>query len=96
MVPWNEVVVLDDVVMTVSGKETSSSYEQPQSESSQQSHVCLSHDYDHLKPVVMSTWQRGFQGDCPDIDAILVETQAIQESVQIPGTGLYLVYHSSR
>ena len=82
--------------MTVNKKDSSISYEQPQSETSHMTSVCLSHDYDLLKPVVISTWQRGFQGDCPDIDAILVETQAIQESVQIPGTELYLVYHSSR
>lgn len=57
---------------------------------------CPQHDYDLLRPVIMSTWQNEFQGECPDVDAILVETQAVQESVQIPGTGLYLVYHSSR
>lgn len=61
-----------------------------------QSSPCPQHDYDLLRPVIMSTWQNEFQGECPDVDAILVETQAVQESVQIPGTGLYLVYHSSR
>lgn len=57
---------------------------------------CPYHDYDALKPVIMSTWQNELQGECPNTDSILVETQAVQESVQIPGTGLYLVYHSSR
>ncbi|KAK7065758.1 hypothetical protein SK128_021648, partial [Halocaridina rubra] len=56
---------------------------------------CPDHDYDLLRPVVMATWQNSFQGKCPDTDAILVEAQAVQESVLIPGTGLYLVYHSS-
>ena len=33
---------------------------------------------------------------CPDKSAILAESQVVQESLPIPGTGLHLVYHSSR
>ncbi|CAL4085535.1 unnamed protein product, partial [Meganyctiphanes norvegica] len=96
MVPWNEVVVLDDIIMTVSGKvddQVDNYYDHPR-----QNHqkTCPDHDYDLLRPVVISTWQNGFQGECPNSDAILIEAQAVQESVQIPGTNLYLVYHSSR
>ncbi|XP_042864966.1 teneurin-m-like isoform X4 [Penaeus japonicus] len=99
MVPWNEMVVLDDIVMTVSGvpghNDRSDDYHDHQQRRLSSSH-CPLHDYDLLKPVVMATWQNGFQGECPEVDAILVEAQAVQESVRIPGTGLYLVYHSSR
>lgn len=59
-------------------------------------HACAAHDYDLMKPVVLATWKHGFQGACPDKSAILAESQVIQESLQIPGTGLNLVYHSSR
>lgn len=58
--------------------------------------ACLAHDYDAMKPVVLATWKHGFQGACPDKSAILAESQVVQESLQIPGTGLNLVYHSSR
>lgn len=57
---------------------------------------CPDHNYDELKPVVLATWKHGFQGGCPECSAILTESQVVQESLNIPGTGLYLVYHSSR
>ncbi|CAH2062764.1 unnamed protein product, partial [Iphiclides podalirius] len=85
-VPWNEVVIIDEVVMTTSDEK--SGMGPPQ--------ACLAHDYDAMKPVVLATWKHGFQGACPDKSAILAESQVVQESLQIPGTGLNLVYHSSR
>ncbi|XP_026326589.1 teneurin-m isoform X4 [Hyposmocoma kahamanoa] len=85
-VPWNEVVIIDALVMTTSDEK--SGMGPPQ--------ACLAHDYDAMKPVVLATWKHGFQGACPDKSAILAESQVVQESLQIPGTGLNLVYHSSR
>ncbi|XP_042234258.1 teneurin-m-like isoform X2 [Homarus americanus] len=97
MVPWNEVVVLDDIVMTVTGLAGNEhTYEYHDHTQRHLTSHCPLHDYDLLRPVVMATWQNVFQGECPDVDAILVESQAVQESVQIPGTEIYLVYHSSR
>lgn len=100
IVPWNEVVVLDDIVIYVSA-----SLENESTVSERTSFIpypagirssCPDHDYDLLHPVVMVTSLLGVQGDCPDEDAVLVETQAVQESVKIPGTDLQLIYHSSR
>ncbi|XP_053954214.1 teneurin-m isoform X2 [Anastrepha ludens] len=85
-VPWNEVIIIDVVVMSMS--EEKNLVPIP--------HTCFSHDYDLMKPVVLASWKHGFQGACPDRSAILAESQVIQESLQIPGTGLNLVYHSSR
>ncbi|XP_013175094.1 PREDICTED: teneurin-3 isoform X1 [Papilio xuthus] len=85
-VPWNEVVIIDEVVMTTSDEKGGTGPPQ----------ACLAHDYDAMKPVVLATWKHGFQGACPDKSAILAESQVVQESLQIPGTGLNLVYHSSR
>ncbi|XP_053599980.1 teneurin-m isoform X3 [Plodia interpunctella] len=85
-VPWNEVVIIDAVVMTTSDEKGGMGGPQ----------ACLAHDYDAMKPVVLATWKHGFQGACPDKSAILAESQVVQESLQIPGTGLNLVYHSSR
>lgn len=85
-VPWNEVVIIDTVIMsTIDDKSNNGG-----------THTCFSHDYDTMKPVVLATWKHGFQGACPDRSAILAESQVVQESFQIPGTGLNLVYHSSR
>ncbi|XP_050300174.1 teneurin-m isoform X3 [Anthonomus grandis grandis] len=85
-VPWNEVVIIDNVIMTLGEEKGVSSVSQP----------CAVHDYDTMKPVVLATWKHGFQGSCSDKSAILAESQVIQESLEIPGTGLHLVYHSSR
>lgn len=85
-VPWNEVVIIDNVVMTTGEEKLFSGLPQP----------CSAHDFDTMKPVVLATWKHGFQGACPDRSAILAESQVVQESLQVPGTGLNLVYHSSR
>ncbi|KAH8270589.1 hypothetical protein KR018_012078 [Drosophila ironensis] len=86
-VPWNEVVIIDVVVMSMS---------EEKGLTTAATHTCFAHDYDLMKPVVLASWKHGFQGACPDRSAILAESQVIQESLQIPGTGLNLVYHSSR
>ncbi|XP_065159892.1 teneurin-m isoform X3 [Atheta coriaria] len=86
VIPWNEVVIIDDVVMTTGEEKAAAPPPMP----------CNAHDYDAMKPVVLATWKHGFQGACPDKSAILAESQVVQESLQIPGTGLNLVYHSSR
>nr|XP_015834528.1 PREDICTED: teneurin-m isoform X3 [Tribolium castaneum] len=85
-VPWNEVVIIDNVIMTTGEEKPVSALPQP----------CTAHDFDTMKPVVLATWKHGFQGACPDRSAILAESQVVQESLRIPGTGLNLVYHSSR
>ncbi|XP_032454288.1 teneurin-m isoform X5 [Nasonia vitripennis] len=85
-VPWNEVVIINKIVMSTADEKTPVHV----------IHSCAAHDYDLMKPVVLATWKHGFQGACPDKSAILAESQVVQESLQIPGTGLNLVYHSSR
>lgn len=61
-----------------------------------QSQPCDAHDYELMKPVILATWKHGFQGDCPQASVILAESQVVQEVLPIPGTGLSLMYHSSR
>ncbi|XP_050695509.1 teneurin-m-like isoform X5 [Eriocheir sinensis] len=84
-VPWNEIVVTETIVMTMA------EVVPPPPPA-----PCPDHNYDALKPVVLATWKHGFQGGCPECSAILTESQVVQESLSIPGTGLHLVYHSSR
>ncbi|XP_067120237.1 teneurin-m-like isoform X3 [Centruroides vittatus] len=86
VVPWNEIVVIDKVTMNLK-EEKVMEFKSP---------VCMEHDYDVMKPVVLATWKHGFQGGCPERNSILAESQVVQESLAIPGTELYLVYHSSR
>ncbi|XP_064481434.1 teneurin-m-like isoform X2 [Ornithodoros turicata] len=89
MVPWNDIVVMGHVVMSV------------QQEEDQQSHglfqeqePCEAHDYERMKPIVYQTWRPGSQGGCTESSAILAETQVIQETLEVPGSELRLVYHS--
>ncbi|ODN01413.1 Teneurin-m [Orchesella cincta] len=84
-VPWNEVVIMDTVTMGAV-EDRVLFFAQP----------CDSHDYEVMKPVVLATWKHGFQGNCPETSAILIESQVVQESIKVPGTGIYLMYHSSR
>lgn len=84
-VPWNEVVIMDTVVM---GSTSDPVLVPVQS--------CEAHDYEAMRPVVLATWKHGFQGNCPGTSAILIESQVVQESIKIPGSGIYLMYHSSR
>eukprot|EP00102_Acyrthosiphon_pisum_P009702 XP_003248283.1 PREDICTED: teneurin-m isoform X2 [Acyrthosiphon pisum] len=85
-VPWNEIVIIETIVMSLT--------EDKGIQLSGQ--ACKAHDYDLMKPVVLASWKHGFQGSWSDKSAVLAESQVVQESFQIPGTGLNLVYHSSR
>ncbi|CAN7975618.1 unnamed protein product, partial [Ixodes persulcatus] len=86
MVPWNEIVIVDRVVMNIDSAKALD----------HRPLACTDHDYDTMKPVVLATWKHGFQGGCPERSAVLAESQVVQESIAIPGTALHLVYHSSR
>ncbi|KAL1432858.1 hypothetical protein MTO96_013053 [Rhipicephalus appendiculatus] len=86
MVPWNEIVVMNQVIMSLSQNKALEN----------RGLACSDHDYDTMRPVVLATWKHGFQGGCPERSAVLAESQVVQESIAIPGTALHLVYHSSR
>ncbi|XP_065289509.1 teneurin-m isoform X2 [Dermacentor albipictus] len=86
MVPWNEIVVMNKVIMSLSQNKALEN----------RGLACTDHDYDTMRPVVLATWKHGFQGGCPERSAVLAESQVVQESIAIPGTALHLVYHSSR
>ncbi|XP_037506639.1 teneurin-m isoform X6 [Rhipicephalus sanguineus] len=86
MVPWNEIVVMNKVIMSLSQNKALEN----------RGLACSDHDYDTMRPVVLATWKHGFQGGCPERSAVLAESQVVQESIAIPGTALHLVYHSSR
>ncbi|XP_076321684.1 teneurin-a-like isoform X3 [Tachypleus tridentatus] len=89
MVPWNDIVVMETVVMSVTLEDNSSGGSQNQQD------PCLAHDYDVMKPIVYQTWRPGSQGGCTEKSVLVAETQVLQETVNIPGSDLHLVYHSS-
>ncbi|CAN8006168.1 unnamed protein product, partial [Ixodes hexagonus] len=89
MVPWNEIVVMGRVVMSVL-----SDADQHAGKLFEEQSACSAHSYDKMKPIVYQTWRPGSQGGCTESSAILAETQVIQETLEIPGSELRLVYHS--
>lgn len=68
MVPWNEIVVVDKIVLRLHDQRKTK-------EDDSRSTVCVHHDYDIMKPVVLATWKHGFQGGCPERNSILAESQ---------------------
>ncbi|XP_028969053.1 teneurin-m [Galendromus occidentalis] len=86
-VPVNDIMVLGQVIMSLTEMKIPDITKLA---------VCADHDFDLMKPVVMATWKHGFQGGCSDNSAILAESQAVQEAINIPGTKVHLLYHSSR
>lgn len=70
MVPWNEVIIINNVVM--SNQDTSDTDSEPD--------PCPDHDYDGMKPVVLATWKHEFLGGCPEKSTILAESQVHSES----------------
>lgn len=91
-VPVNEIVVLDKLILTIDGQSSPD-----HNLDFKKSQICSDHDYDKMKPMVVATWKQPFQnGQAASKSTILAETQIVQESIRIPGTGINLVYHSSR
>ena len=59
---------------------------------------CLSHDYETIKPIISSTYgslvsSASVPRDPPG--GIIPELSTVRESVQIPGSNIYLMYRSS-
>lgn len=59
--------------------------------------MCLQHDYEIMRPIVMASWRLGTQTTVSgDKSGILVESRVIREVIPIPNSKLSLVYHSGR
>ncbi|XP_041356776.1 teneurin-m-like isoform X3 [Gigantopelta aegis] len=86
LVPWNQIITMDTVVMALEEEQTWKPH--PEACSTEHQHYLL-------RPVVLSTWQHTQLGACPERSTIIAESQVLQESLDIPGTDVHLVYHSS-
>ncbi|XP_074650354.1 teneurin-m-like [Tubulanus polymorphus] len=84
-VPWNRLITMDTVVMSL--VEDKSTEIQP----------CPSANHDHytVRPLVLSTWEHTQLGSCSSKSALIPESQVLQESILVPDTDVHLVYHSS-
>ena len=68
MVPWNRMVTMDTVTLTIEGQNATAEEECPGVE----------HDRYNTRPVVLSTWQHSQLGACPLRSTIIPESQVGQ------------------
>ncbi|XP_033216143.1 teneurin-a [Belonocnema kinseyi] len=105
-VPWNQIVVLPPVVMTLSEGGESLKVKQPPSPAVGfpgfsvglfgENGPCVEHDHETLRPIIVGTWMPEKVGGLPGKSLVFAETQIIQESIAIPGSNLHLMYQSSQ
>ena len=89
-VPWNEIVVIDPIIMSV---DEVKSIDDPSSLLMiHKSQICSEHDSESMKPLVYANWQNH---PCPS-DGLLADGHVLHESLPIPSTDFSLVYNSSR
>ncbi|KAL1116307.1 hypothetical protein AAG570_005802 [Ranatra chinensis] len=100
-VPWNQIVVLAPITMQLSD-DTDLFRESPVTPAAlprfggpMHNAPCLDHDETLLMPVILSTWMPQKIGGLPGKSLVFAETQMLQESIRIPGSGLHLMYRSS-
>ena len=95
-IPWNQIHVIEPVVMASSGG-VGISWEQQEDTSLKLSYSepCLPHQFDTMKPLLFSSHQPSWQHGPPYPRTIFADSGVVQESVQVPGSEVHLVYHSS-
>ncbi|XP_037506550.1 teneurin-m isoform X1 [Rhipicephalus sanguineus] len=88
LVPWNTIVVMGHVEMAVLGGE-------PAEEGGRrlQQPACEAHSYQRMQPVLYQSARPS--GGCSG-SAVLAESRELQETLQVPGSGLQLVYRSGQ
>ncbi|XP_046747873.1 teneurin-a isoform X4 [Diprion similis] len=104
--PWNQIVVLPPVAMTLSEESESYRPNQPPSPAVGFPGIsmglfgergpCLEHDHEILRPIIVGTWMPEKVGGLPGKSLVFAETQIVQESIAIPGSNLHLMYQSSQ
>ncbi|KAL7028597.1 hypothetical protein ACKWTF_005910 [Chironomus riparius] len=110
-VPWNQINVLPPVQMKlVDEAESKMPKVKPNiaysflnslqyrfdSNSNDTTVICPDHNHELLRPLLTSTWMPNAIGSMAGRSAIFAENQILQESIQIPGSSVYLSYQSSK
>jgi len=83
--PWNEVIVMEPVVMSMT--------EVPSKKSGDS---CDEHDYENIQPIVIASAKFGIRRLQADKSSIIAETQSLFETISIPASQTKLVYSSPR
>ncbi|XP_073995971.1 teneurin-a transmembrane protein isoform X3 [Rhodnius prolixus] len=100
-VPWNQIVVLAPITMQLS--DDSDMFRENPTPAALSLGIgnpihnapCMDHDETLLMPVILSTWMPEKVGGKPGKSLIFAETQMLQQSIRIPGSGLHLIYRTS-
>ena len=94
-IPWNQIHVIEPVVMASSGGVGISWEEEDTSLKLAYSEPCLPHQFDTMKPLLLSSHQPSRHHGPPYPRTIFADSGVVQESVQVPGSEVHLVYQSS-
>ena len=99
-IPWNQIFVMDAVVMASNGGAGISWEEEDSSLHLGYTDPCMPHDYNIIKPFIMSSYQADIS--VPEHSqpnqmsrSIMLESGHIIQRVNVPGTDVQLVYSSS-
>ncbi|CAM1325684.1 TENM2 (predicted) [Pycnogonum litorale] len=90
LVPWNKIVIMEKAVLYTLNEETDET-----EDSTAKSPSCSVHNYDKMSPIIYQTWKTGFEGGCSTKSVIYSEHQVLQESLQVSGADISLLYFSS-
>ena len=99
-IPWNQIYVMESVVMSSSGGAGISWDEEESSLHLGFTSPCLSHNDTDITPVIMSDYNHDVHTPDHDDDKMIstvavVDTSSLIQSINIPGTRTQLVYSSS-
>ncbi|KAL7643035.1 UNVERIFIED_CONTAM: hypothetical protein RMT77_006324 [Armadillidium vulgare] len=89
---WNKIVVLDPITMYLKNQVKPQTVNDPEL---MWSDPCLEHNNEKMHPEVITSYVPDTIGSTSDSSIIFVEPRVVQESLQIPGSDLHLIYHSS-
>ena len=100
MVPWNEIVVIQNPIVMSAGSDEAFSSDSYESELNlyegvnNRSH-CWDHDYQNMKPLLFETFRSNTQNEIGDQSSIIGESQILREVLSITGSDLKLIHQSS-
>ncbi|RWS31000.1 N-acetylglucosamine-1-phosphodiester alpha-N-acetylglucosaminidase-like protein [Leptotrombidium deliense] len=100
MVAWNEIVVIQAPIIMSAGNDEAYSVDASLPDNDKLDKTrnvshCFEHDYSMMKPVLFESLRPGMQRACTDTSGIIAESQVLQESLPIPGSGLNVLYQTS-
>ena len=90
-IPWNQIHVIEPVVMASSGGVGISWAEEDTSLKLSYSEPCLPHHFDKMKPLLFSSHQPSWHQGPPYQRTIFADSGVVQEAVQVPGSDIITI-----